>query len=76
MPSVKKMVLYGILVAAFCFSIKFMIESAKYEGEYPDSDVKLFNLWAVDFGKKYNTPAERDYRMRVFMTNLENMRQK
>ena len=76
MPSAKKMVIYGILAAAFCFSIKFMIESANYKGEYPESDVRLFNLWAVDFGKKYSTPAERDYRMGVFMANLENMRQK
>ena len=72
----KKAILYGILVAAVCFSLKFMIESSQYDGEFPDSDVKLFNLWAVDYGKKYSSPAERDYRMKVFMTNLENMREK
>ena len=58
------LIISGILLSSFLLqkSEKLEIDSKLFD---------LFNIWKIQYGKRYNSPKELDYRFQVFGKNLE-----
>lgn len=59
------------IIAVACAALAFFALQMKTSNKSLGiADVKAFSQWKSQLGKKYSSPAEQEYRMKVFKANL------